>query len=137
MKRAGFLMLLVLASCRHPAPVEAVRPAPAPVKMPFPAVLWKTEQPLDVDPNLLLEKDGVLKRVPPASGDDEGRTWPFAIDYWGITRTDAEAQLSPWVGHAIRVRGHYKKIDVHGSWRYEVDPEKIVLLPDATATPSP
>jgi hypothetical protein len=140
MKRALLLLLLAGAGCHHDVPAEsAPKAAATPVRMPFAAVLWKSDGPLDVDPQLLLEKTGILKRPAPVDDDEGGRTWPFALDYWGITRTDAEALLAPYVGRAIRIRGHYKKIDMHGHWRYEVDPESIVLLadPPPSATPAP
>lgn len=134
MKRATLLLVLLAAGCRH-APPHAAAPTPAatPAPMPFAAILWKVETPADGDRALRLdEKDGVLKRP---ELKDEGRTWPFSIDYWGIARTDVDALLAPYVGRRVRVRGIYKKIDVHGQWHYEVDPETITLLPDAPATP--
>lgn len=135
MKRATLLLVLLAAGCRHAAPPAAAPlPATTPPPMPFAAVLWKAEKPAEDDRALRLdEKEGILKRP---ELKEEGRTWPFAIDYWGIARTDVDALLSPYVGRRIRVRGIYKKIDVHGQWRYEVEPETITLLPDASATPA-
>lgn len=134
MKRAMILAVpvLLLAACPKPAPPASPSATPAPAAhMPFEAKVWTVEKPLDVDRNSLLEKDGILKRPKPSTDDDSGRAWPFAIDYWGIARTDLEALLAPYVGRPVRIRGHFKKIDTHGQWTYEVEPESIVLLPDA------
>lgn len=93
-------------------------------------LLWKAEQPLDVPKDKILAKEGVLKKVaPPEDVADSVRYYPYAIDYWGITRTDLAALLEKNVGKPVRVKGHYRKIFNDGTWTYEVDPVSIVLLP--------
>ncbi len=93
-------------------------------------LLWKADRPLDVDKSLLLVKEGTLKKVaPPQNTDTATRYYPFAIDYWGITRTDLSPILEKNVGKPVRIKGHYRKIYDDGEWAYEVDPLSIVLLP--------
>lgn len=107
--------------------VEAVSEDELPEKA---TLLWKAERPLDVDKSKILVKDGVLKKVAAKENEEnQTRHYPYAIDYWGITRADIAELLEKNVGKPIRLKGHYRKIWSDGSWTYEVDPYSIVLLP--------
>jgi len=120
---------LTLSCAPKPSgPPEAPKP-PKLERLPANAVLWEGPMPDGVESTALLEKDGVLTKNKEPD-EDVARWWPYAIDYWGIARTDLEPLLAPHVGRTIRVRGHYKKIYDHGTWVYEVEPVTITALAD-------
>ncbi|HVO30896.1 MAG TPA: hypothetical protein VMV18_09170 [bacterium] len=135
---AAALSLLGAAGCgpkatraRAPAPAAAASPAPhhAEVTATVEITLWSAEKPFERLTPGLVERDGILRKTPPASGETTARSWPYSLDQWGIARMELGPLLGPYEGAAIRVRGVYRKIQVEGTWHYEVDPDRIVLLP--------
>lgn len=129
--RATLIACVVVACACAPKPVEitAEKPARKPTleRLPADAVLWEGPTPPGVDEMALLEKDGILTKNKEPD-EDSASYWPFAVDYWGLARTDLATLLEPHVGRTVRVRGHYKKIYDQGAWVYEVEPVTITAL---------
>ena len=139
MKRHAFVLALLAAACASKAPPspapDATTPAPSPTaatleRLPADALLWEGDVPAGVEASRILEKTGVLRRMPEPTGETVARWWPFAIDYWALRRTDLETLLAPHVGRTIRVTGHYTKTWDDGAWIHEVEPVKIVAVAD-------
>ena len=132
-----FVLAMLATSCApKPGPVvESPKKKPALERLPADAVLWEGPALEGVEPLALLEKDGVLTRN--KDREDGGRFWPYAIDQWGLARSDLATLLGPHVGRTVRVKGHYKKTYADGTWFYEVEPIRITALADPPAPPAP